>query len=439
MAEAANILKSAIILETDAAPKSVAEAGKFFEEKLANRSDKDSTTSLLSLIFSLAAGLRASDVHFEPAAERVRLRFRSDGILYDIAFIPRADYALIVSRIKLISGLKLNVSDSPQDGRFSMEKGSGGQIDARVSVIPSEYGETAVIRLLDPAVTDLNLTDIGLRPDELALTKEILKKPNGMILVTGPTGSGKTTTLYAFLKRVKNPGLKIITIEDPIEYRLEGIEQTQVDSSGKYDFNNGLASILRQDPDVILVGEIRDKETAEIALQASLTGHLVFSTLHTNNAPGAITRLIDLEINPSTIGPALNLVIAQRLVRKLCPDCRKRIEPAEADQVKIKDLVASLPQSVKAGLGEDVNLYEPVGCSKCEGGFRGRLGIFEFLVLDGDFQGLIKKEATEGEIRKLALEKGMIEMQNDGIIKALQGLTSLSEVERETGPVPLLK
>ena len=250
-----------------------------------------------------------------------------DGVLYDVARFDKKIYESLLNRIKLVSGLKLNVISMPQDGRFTILREGSGDIEVRVSTIPSEYGETAVLRLLDPSAVALKLADLGLRADDMEIADNELKKPNGMILVTGPTGSGKTTTLYAFLKEVHNSELKSITIEDPIEYHLAGIEQTQVDTERGYTFAAGLRSILRQDPDIILVGEIRDLETAETAIHAALTGHVVFSTLHTNDAVGAIPRLIDMGTKLSTIGPALNLVVAQRLVRKLCDSCKSELTP----------------------------------------------------------------------------------------------------------------
>lgn len=393
-----------------------------------------STSSVVELIFSLAAELDASDVHFETSKEGARLRFRLDGILYDVSEIPAAVYGLVLNRLKLISGLKINVTDSPQDGRFALAR-EDVSMDARVSTIPAEFGEMVVIRLLNPKTISLQLVDLGLREDDKKIADQELKRPNGMILVTGPTGSGKTTTLYAFLKEVQNPGLKIITIEDPVEYRLAGIEQTQVSKNGEYDFNNGLKAILRQDPDVIMVGEIRDKETAETSLHASLTGHLVFSTLHTNNASGAIPRLIDLGINPKIIGPALDLVIAQRLVRRLCPHCRTEKSLSAEEQNNISSFLQSLPARVKKPEAGEIKTFSAVGCEECEEGYKGRVGVFEFFEVGDEFESLINYGATEAEIEKTAKAAGMVGLQADGVLKALRGETTLDEVERITGPL----
>ena len=393
-----------------------------------------STTSTAELIFSLATELDASDVHFETSREGARLRFRLDGLLYDLIIVPSHIYDLILSRIKLISGLKINVVNSPQDGRFSMKR-ADTTIDARVSTIPAEFGEMVVVRILNPKTIALKLDDLGLRADDRELINQELKKPNGMILVTGPTGSGKTTSLYAFLKEVQNPELKIITIEDPIEYRLAGIEQTQVDKAGNYDFNNGLKSILRQDPDVILVGEIRDQETAETSLHASLTGHLVFSTLHTNNAAGAVPRLIDLGVNPRIIGPALDLIVAQRLVRLLCPKCKAERQLSEEEKNKIPAFLSVVPVKVDKPSLEGIKVFSAAGCSECEGGYKGRVGIFEFLEVDDVFEELVNKGATEGEMEKAAKAAGMVGLQADGLLKVLAGETTVEEVERITGPI----
>ena len=393
-----------------------------------------STTSTAELIFSLATELDASDVHFETSREGARLRFRLDGLLYDLIIVPSHIYDLILSRIKLISGLKINVVNSPQDGRFSMKR-ADTTIDARVSTIPAEFGEMVVVRILNPKTIALKLDNLGLRADDRELINQELKKPNGMILVTGPTGSGKTTSLYAFLKEVQNPELKIITIEDPIEYRLAGIEQTQVDKAGNYDFNNGLKSILRQDPDVILVGEIRDQETAETSLHASLTGHLVFSTLHTNNAAGAVPRLIDLGVNPRIIGPALDLIVAQRLVRLLCPKCKAERQLSEEEKNKISAFLSVVPAKVDKPSLEGIKVFSAAGCSECEGGYKGRVGIFEFLEVDDAFEELVNKGATEGEMEKAAKAAGMVGLQADGLLKVLAGETTVEEVERITGPI----
>ncbi len=405
-------------------------------EFLKNRLSVAPTTEALTVILSSAISLGASDIHFEAGEKSSDLRFRLDGLLHNVSKTPTDAYRDLLNRIKLISDLKINVSDSPQDGRFTVAL-EDREIEVRVSTIPSEFGETAVLRILDPHNISLELKDLGLRGDDEELILRELKKPNGMILVTGPTGSGKTTTLYAFLKKVNSPESKTVTIEDPIEYHLEGIEQTQVDEGTGYDFASGLKSVLRQDPDIILVGEIRDLETAETAFHAALTGHLVFSTLHTNSAVGAVPRLVDLGVKSAIIGPALNLVLAERLIRKLCEQCRREVKDNDLKN-KIEKLIGKLPTKVHKHLPQGVSLYEAVGCSKCYGGYRGRVGLFELMEFTDELRELINKEATEVSIGKLSRKEGLVTVQEDGLIKVLGGVTTLAEVERVTGPIDWL-
>ncbi len=393
------------------------------------------TTGLLDFILGSAITTGASDIHLEPTKENSLVRFRIDGLLYDICRLEKPSYTFVLNRLKLVSGLKINVSDAAQDGRFTTTI-KQENIEIRTSVIPSEYGETVVMRVLDPKTILLSLTDLGLRQDDRETIDRELKRPNGTILVTGPTGSGKTTSLYAFLKAVKSSELKIITIEDPIEYHLDGIEQTQVDPGSGYTFASGLRSILRQDPDIILVGEIRDLETAEIGMNAALTGHLVFSTLHTNDAAGAVPRLVDLGAKTSIIGPAINIIIAQRLIRKLCDYCKVEVAPDEVAFNKIKGFIDGLPERTKLLYANlTPKFYEAKGCPKCHEGFKGRIGIFEFLKCGDEMEALIAHEATEEAIKKLGRSQGMVEMQGDGVLKAVSGLTTLKEVERITGPI----
>lgn len=391
---------------------------------------------ILEIILVGAMTNRASDIHLEPETEKINLRFRIDGLLHDVrGDLKKNAYLYLLSRIKLLSGLKLNVHDEPQDGRFTAEI-AGKEIEIRVAVSPSEFGETAVMRVLDPAMINISLTALGPREDDLALIEKELKKPNGMILITGPTGSGKTTTLYAFLKHKKTPELKIITIEDPIEYHLEGIEQTQVEEKAGYSFVNGLKSLMRQDPDIILVGEIRDKETAEIALQASLTGHLVFSTVHTNSAAGAVPRLLDLGVRASSVGPALNAVIAQRLVRRLCEKCKKS-RPLDDDlRNKIAKFLEKLPERVNKKLFREAKIFEAAGCAECGNlGYKGRIAIFEILLVGPEMEDLINKETSEVKIHDFAMKNGMVTMQQDGVLKVIGGIISFEEVEAATGPL----
>ncbi|MEK7464363.1 MAG: GspE/PulE family protein [Patescibacteria group bacterium] len=396
------------------------------------------TSEILEIVLAGAMALRASDIHLEPSQEVSAIRLRIDGLLHS-AFdkFDSVKYISLITRIKLLSGMKLNIHDEPQDGRFTI-KLMGVDVEIRTSVIPSEYGETVVMRILDPRALKVSLEDLGWRADDLEIVQNEIKKPNGLILNTGPTGSGKTTTLYAFLRHVSRPEIKIITIEDPIEYHLPNISQTQVDAGANYTFASGLRSILRQDPDVVLVGEIRDKETAEIALNASLTGHLVLSTLHTNDAVGAIPRLIDLGAKTQVLGPGLSLVIAQRLLRVLCADCKvvKKVDGNMSE--KIKSFLGGLPKRVDTDSYKDVKLFEPKGCAKCNNlGYRGRTSVFELFVIDEKAEEIIYENPTEIKLKKLVEEQGMVTMQEDGILKVLQGITSLAEVERLTGKIEL--
>jgi type IV pilus assembly protein PilB len=397
---------------------------------------KLSPIALIEIILAGAMGMRASDIHTEAEEKKAKIRFRIDGLLHDIFDgLPLATYQSFVSRIKLLSGMKINIRDIAQDGRFTIALGEK-EVEMRVSVIPAEFGETIVMRILDPSATTVGLAELGLRPDLLEIVNKELARPNGLILNTGPTGSGKTTTLYAFLRAINNSEIKIITLEDPIEYRIEGIEQTQVADESGYTFANGLRAIVRQDPDVILVGEVRDLETADIALQAALTGHLVLSTLHTNDAVGAVPRLINLGVKAVSVGPALSLVIAQRLVRVLCKDCKKKAKPDAALAAKIKTFLSRLPAKVDKKEYQAYEMYEAVGCAKCNGlGYRGRIGIFEFLEGGPDLETTILKEASEVALREVAQKQEMVSMQEDGILKVLAGTTTLSEVESVTGEI----
>lgn len=394
------------------------------------------TSEMLEIVLSGALALHASDIHLEPSRGAGAFRLRIDGLLHP-AYNEFSihTYELLVTRIKLLSSLKLNVRDEPQDGRFTIAL-KDRSIEMRTSIIPSEFGETAVLRLLDPKALKVKLEELGWRADDLIIAKEAIKKPNGLILNTGPTGSGKTTTLYAFLTYVQKPEIKIITIEDPIEYHLAGISQTQVDPDANYTFASGLRSILRQDPNIILVGEIRDKETAEIALNASLTGHVVFSTLHTNDAVGAIPRLTDLGIQGNILGPSLSLVIAQRLVRLLCPKCKTKKKIDGVLKKKIDTFFAELPARVDKASYSAYSVFESRGCSECGNlGYRGRTSIFELFPVDEKIEEAIYKNPTEIELKRLAKNTGMVTMQEDGVLKALSGITSLDEVERLTGPI----
>ena len=397
------------------------------------------TGEVINVVLAGALTNRASDVHFETAdGGNARLRYRIDGVLQTvIEGIPKDLYHLILLRIKLLCNLRLNINTISQDGAFGIKLGNL-EIELRVAISPSEFGEAIVMRILDPRSIQITMEQLGFRPDDLAIVKEELKAPNGMILNTGPTGSGKTTTLYAFLRTLATSEVKIITIEDPIEYHLAGIEQTQVNERVGYTFAGGLRSMMRQDPDMILVGEIRDQETAQIALQAALTGHVVFSTLHTNSSAGVIPRLLDLGAQPVSIGPALNLVIAQRLVRKLCEKCKVE-EGIASYKEKIAKFLEELPERVDKTPYQNVEkifVAKDGGCEACHStGYKGRCGIYELLRIDDSFETLISGRAGEGEIEKFSKTKGIVLLQQDGILKVLAGLTSLEEVESVTGPI----
>ncbi len=391
-------------------------------------------TDILEIILAGALKIDASDIHFEPQADLVRLRYRMDGVLSDIAQLPPASYKFLLSRIKLISEIKLNIQTRGQDGRFTI-KIDGTDMEVRSSTLPGPYGENIVLRVLNPKAIAITFRDLGMQPwTESAMARE-LAKPNGMILTTGPTGSGKTTTLYAFIREAHKPGVKIITLEDPIEYRLTGIEQTQVEPASGYDFASGLRSILRQDPDIILVGEIRDLETAKTAMHAALTGHLVFSTLHTNDAAGTIPRLLDLGVDPAIMAPAINVAMAQRLIRKLCSECRQEYTATPEERKTLEaDLSAMPPQAVKPPMKEPLSLWKAAGCPACNStGYKGRVGVFEIILVDDTVEQLMFKEPSEVEIKAAAKVQGQISMRQDGILKVLTGITDLPEVERVVG------
>ncbi|MFA6251272.1 MAG: type II/IV secretion system protein [Candidatus Paceibacterota bacterium] len=400
----------------------------------AEKDNTHTTSHILEIVLAGAIAINASDVHFEPEEKTVRLRLRLDGVLHEVMELPPFVHKFINSRIKLISGLKITTSAIAQDGRFSIFLDQN-EISLRVSIMPGAYGESIVMRILNPKSIRVKLEDMGIEPKLFEIFMNEIKKPNGLILLTGPTGSGKTTTLYSFLQRIYSEEIKIITIEDPIEYHLPGISQTQTDDEKGYTFLEGLRSALRQDPDVIMVGEIRDAETAKTAVESALTGHLVFSTLHTNNAAGVIPRLIDLEVNPKTLVSALSLSIAQRLIRKLCNDCKKEKTNIEKEINIIKNILAEGQKNNKnfSTYGIDVNapikLYEAVGCDKCnKTGYHGQMGIFEAIYNDAEIEAIIPQNPSEREIKKIAANQGTLNMKEDGIVKVLKGITSLEEV-----------
>lgn len=389
-----------------------------------------SITDTVSLIIAGSLKTKSSDVHIEAEEKDVKVRYRIDGELMDVAELEKEIWKQMISRIKLISGLKINVTAKPQDGRFTIHL-KDEEVDVRVSTIPTGEGESVVMRILQASATGLQFEKLGLRPPALELLTEQVSRPNGMIVTTGPTSSGKTTTLYAVLKKLNQPGVKIITLEDPIEYKLQGINQSQVDVSKDYTFSKGLKAILRQDPDIVMVGEIRDLETADIAIQAALTGHLMLSTIHTNSAAGAIPRFLSMGVKPFLLSPALNALVGQRLVRKLCSKCKKKATLDEKTKKRVIDLASSIP----ANSGEKLDAAKATfyttgaGCEACGGlGYSGRLGIYEILIMNKEIEKVISETAAEYQIQEIAVKNGMVTMAQDGILKAAEGLTSLEEV-----------
>ena len=411
---------------------------KNFENKIKDFKDlnkeiqKTDISNLITLIMASSVKSRASDVHIEAEEDGIKIRFRIDGMLVDVAEINKKFWLQVISRIKLLSGLKINVVGRPQDGRFVIDLGKE-KIDIRVSCLPTSYGESVVMRLLRSSAAGLAFEDLGLKGRAYDILKVEVERPNGMIITTGPTGSGKTTTLYAILNKLNDEETKIITMEDPVEYRLKGINQSQVQKSKDYTFAKGLRSILRQDPDVVMVGEIRDAETADIAVQAALTGHVVISTLHTNDAAGALPRFLSMGVKPFLLAPALNAIIGQRLVRRICEKCKEEIKLSAEKLERVKALLTDIPESADTKINMDnLKLYQGKGCSACQGlGYHGRIGIYEVLVVDQPVEKMIlEKELSEYKARELAKAQGMITMVQDGLLKAIDGITSVDEVFR---------
>jgi len=406
------------------APVGAAEVERLVEEAPISK--------VVAVILRHAVEGKASDIHIEPTREKLRVRFRLDGVLHSSLLLPMKVHQAVTARVKILSNLKIDEMRVPQDGRFSA-KFDGKDVDFRVSTFPTTQGEKVVLRVLDPTTGLLELGQLGLVGRNLKVIKEAIEKPYGMILATGPTGCGKTTTLYAVMRILNKEGVNIVSLEDPVEYYMEGVNQSQTRPDIGYTFATGLRSIVRQDPDIIMVGEIRDEETAFLATHAALTGHLVLSTLHTNNAIGTIPRLIDLGVKPYLIPPTVNISLAQRLVRKLCSECKKKIKPA----AKIRDLILAeldaIPSSAKGDLKipKDLTIFEPVGCKKCRfEGYSGRIAVFEVLAMTDSLAELILKEPSEVKILEEAKNQGMITMKQDGILKVLEGVTSIEEVLR---------
>ncbi len=412
--------------------KSIADVKLIIEGALKS-GDVHANSTVVEIMMGGAVATNVSDVHIEPEKEEVRLRYRLDGVLQDVASFSHPHYRKILGRIKLLAGVKLNVTKEAQDGRFTI-KIQGIDVEVRTSILPSAYAEAVVMRILNPKSISVPMEELGMDEHLYAIMQDMISKPNGLILTTGPTGSGKTTTLYAILKKLRSPEVKIITIEDPIEYHLDGISQTQVDHDKGYDFHNGLRAAVRQDPDVIMVGEIRDNETASVAIDSALTGHLVFSTLHTNSAAGAIPRLIDIGVNPKIIGSALNIALAQRLVRKLCLNCRQEYTPEGKEQTFIERMLPEM-QRLRPDLVIPNMVFRSVGCEKCTfTGYKGRISIYEGILMDAAVDTLIKEgNPSEREIKEAALPQGIFDMRQDGLAKVFKGITSIDEIGRAVG------
>lgn len=400
-----------------------------FQERL----KQANMTEAFAMIIAMAMNAGTSDIHVEAGETDIDIRFRIDGILTVVAQLPPSIQNKLVGRIKVISGLKINITEVPQDGRISIDL-ADNKLDIRVSTLPSAFGESVVMRLLKSSSVGLSFEDLGMRPITFKRLKQEIDKPNGMIITTGPTGSGKTTTLYAILNRLNSPENKIITLENPIEYKLDGIVQSQVDHTKNYTFDMGLRSILRQDPDIVMVGEIRDLETAKTAVEASLTGHLMLSTIHTNDAAGAVPRFLGMGVKGIFLAPALNAVIGQRLVRRICKDCKQPYTPGHEEMTKAKEWIAAIPENSgeeKPNL-DDITFYKGVGCATCgDTGYKGRVGIYEvFTMLPGIEQEILSGAVSEYRMKELLHENGMVTMGQDGLLKVVDGLTTFEEVFR---------
>ncbi|MDD5749701.1 MAG: GspE/PulE family protein [Patescibacteria group bacterium] len=416
-------------------------------EKVNQVVQKIGLSEIVTIIISAGLQFRASDIHIEAEEKDVKIRLRIDGVLHDVVVLPKDAWPKINSRIKLLAGLKINIENKPQDGRFTINL-SKDVVDVRVSSIPSAFGESIVLRLLRASAVGLEFESLGLRGKSFNDLKNEIDKPNGMVLATGPTGSGKTTTLYAILNKINSPDTKIVTLEDPIEYKLPGIVQSQVQSSDGqsgsestegesrkkdiYTFGRGIRAMLRQDPDVVMVGEIRDLETADTAINAALTGHLMLSTLHTNSAAATIPRLLAMGVKPFLLAPSLNAIIGQRLVRRLCQHCKQ--EDNEIDNKTMTAILNALNAiAPESGYKPDLNnlkFYKSPGCEKCQKiGYKGRVGIYEVMLMTPEIEKMILSgQASEYEIEKIAVANGMINLLQDGLLKALEGVTSISEI-----------
>jgi len=386
-------------------------------------------TKIVAVVLRHAVEGAASDVHIEPVRGKLRVRFRVDGILYTSLFLPANIQSAVVARIKILANMKIDEKRKPQDGRFSARIGKS-TIDFRVSTFPTYYGEKVVMRILDPEKGFIKLDDLGLLGKNLGYVKDAIKRPYGMILLTGPTGSGKTTTMYSMLSGLDMETKNVLSLEDPVEYSMDGMNQSQVRPEIGYDFANGLRTTLRQDPDIIMVGEIRDKETARLAVQAALTGHLVISTLHTNNAAGVIPRLIDMGVDPFLIAPTLILAIAQRLVRKLCPDARESVPVEGSIKVMLDKQFEDLPEEYRKDIKIPENVYKAGSSPECPGGTRGRIAVFEMLKMDSSIEKIILENPTEIAVSEQMRKQGMLSLKEDAILKAFNGDIPFEEVNK---------
>jgi type IV pilus assembly protein PilB len=391
-------------------------------------------SKLVAVILRHAVDGGASDIHIEPTTENVRVRFRLDGVLHSSLILPLETLPTVVARIKILCNLKIDETRIPQDGRFST-KIDEKEVDFRVSTFPTILGEKVAIRILDPTKRKTSFESLGVTGRNLKVIEAALEKSYGMILVTGPTGAGKTTTLYAILELLSKEELNVVTLEDPVEYFMPGVNQSQVNSDIGYTFASGLRQIVRQDPDIIMVGEIRDEETASLAIHAALTGHIVLSTLHTSNTIGALPRLVDMGVQPFLIPPTISIIIAQRLIRTLCEKCKRKVEPkSELRKIILKE-IEQMPPAIKKDIkiSESFTFYEPVGCARCnKTGYSGRIGVFEILEMTKELEEIVLKEPSERKISEEAFRQGMLTMKQDGILKVLQGITSFEEVIRTT-------
>ncbi len=402
-------------------------SAQIIRKRLETETKNGVATSIINIVnylIELASVLKASDIHIDPQGENMRIRLRVDGVLQDEVPFPKFIQSEVISRIKILAGLRTDEHQIAQDGRFRVNLESGA-IDVRVSIAPAYYGENAVLRLLKDQDEEFTLDELGFSTEDKEKIMRAIKHPYGMILATGPTGSGKTTTLYTLIKMLNTPGASIITVEDPIEYSIEGINQIGVNARTGLTFANGLRSILRQDPNVIMVGEIRDEETAGLAVNAALTGHLVLSTIHTNDAATTLPRLIDLKIGPYLIASTINIAISQRLVRKICKNCKKEIKITDAEMKSLTDVI---PEDI---FGKQTTFYKGSGCDKCNNtGYKGRISVNEVLLVDNTIREAIHKKATADEIKKGAKKQKMIPMIEDGFKKAKLGITTIEEILR---------